>query len=155
MGPLTGYIVIVGGLCAMAVAITVSVWAVRIVRRAQRVLRAVASREIRIKTVEVRSAAEPMVPLMLEVPASQVGDMRPGRPVYDAAMEYANRERDGAGLLILPSDLVYDSIPIRQNLPRPDDGLLWACERHHDVGELCTVCGGSDCGKFFCYVMEK
>jgi hypothetical protein len=70
------------------------------------------------------------MPLFVEVPGDQLDDMKPGNPVFDAAMEYAKREHPGAGFLLIPREinfpdipveLLYDSTAIHQNLPRPDD----------------------------------
>ena len=98
-----------------------------------------------------------MIPLIVAVPADEISSLVPGNPAFDAMMEYASRERPGAGVMFVPQELAFDSTLIAQNMPSPirsEDPALVAMLAGADA-EWCTVCGGNGCDMFFCYVTGK
>lgn len=98
-----------------------------------------------------------VAPLFVEVPSDEIDSLVPGDPTFDALMERARLENPGAGLLLIPQELAFDSLAIAQNLPssiQSEDPALVEMLAGADA-EVCPVCGGSGCDMFFCYVTGK
>ena len=120
------------------------------------------------------------LPLIMEVPAAEIPDMKPGHPAFDSAMERA-RSEGLLGLLLLPCEINFPVdrrdgravevcpecsdehcplwLPLREEIAHSDihrgDLARLELRQAHDISEVCTVCGGDGCGMFFCYMTGK